>query len=189
MGAQVILGGDDGLQIDFGGVIASVRLDVKGAKHLHPVVFCFGAPVDTDESERVVKPSAWVVGANKEASFRMDMQADKKVTVSPGDWKDEAGNPVEAPAGATAVYTVDDNTIVTVNPIDDLTSELVATGALGSTLVHGEVSFNGMTKTADGSITVVAGDADRFELVFGEPTEVTPDEPTTPEEPPAEPTP
>ena len=109
----------------------------------------------------------------------MDLQADKKVTLT-GSFTDEMGNPVPLPAGETVVYTVDDPSIINLTDNGDGTAVAAATGVLGTANVHGEAT-GPVTASGDLQIVVVAGDADRFEIVAGEPEEVTPDgEPPVP---------
>jgi hypothetical protein len=105
----------------------------------------------------------------------MDLQADKKFSLAL-DWTDEVGNPVSAPEDATAVWTVDDPTILNVTDNSDGTGEAAATGALGAATVHVEATSGGKTFTGDLTVQVVAGLAERVNVVAGEPEEVTPDE-------------
>lgn len=104
----------------------------------------------------------------------MDLQADKQVALS-GQFTDEVGNPVEAPEDATITYTVDDPTIINLTDNGDGTANAAAVGPLGNATVHAEAVADDFTATGDLLISVVAGDAERFEIVPGEVTEVTPD--------------
>lgn len=108
----------------------------------------------------------------------MDLQADKKVTLT-GGFKDEMGNPVPLPAGETVVYTVDDPSIINLTDNGDGTAVAAAVGVLGTANVHGEAT-GPVNASGDLQIVVVAGDAERFEITPGEPEEVTPDEPPVP---------
>jgi hypothetical protein len=104
----------------------------------------------------------------------MDLQADKKVALSV-EYTDEVGNPTEAPAGATVTYTVDDPTIINLTDNGDGTAEAAATGTLGTANVHVEAVAGGQTLTGDLQLVVVAGLAERLNVVAGAPEEVTPD--------------
>lgn len=104
----------------------------------------------------------------------MDLAADQQVTLS-GEFTDEVGNPVATPADTTVVYTVDDPTIINLTDNGDGTAVAAATGTLGTANVHAEATWNGNTVSGDLQIVVVAGLAERFNIVAGEPTEVTPD--------------
>jgi len=108
----------------------------------------------------------------------MDLQADKKVTLT-FRTTDEVGNPVPLPAGETVVFTVDDPTIINLTDNGDGTAEAAATGTLGTATVHAEAT-GPLPGSGDLQLVVVAGDAERFEIVAGEPTEVTEDVPPVP---------
>jgi hypothetical protein len=105
----------------------------------------------------------------------MDLQADKQVPLSV-QFTDEVGNPVAAPSGTAVAYTVDDPTIINLTDNGDGTAVAAAVGPLGTANVHVEVSWNGHTLSGDLQIVVVAGLAERVNIVAGEPTEVTPDD-------------
>jgi len=126
----------------------------------------------------VIKPPPYSQPTGK-VDVRMDLQADKKVALSV-EYTDEVGNPVSAPAGATAVYTVDDPTIINLTDNGDGTAEAAATGTLGTANVHLDVTFNDeagnpVTVSGDLQLVVVAGLAERVNIVAGAPEEVTPD--------------
>lgn len=104
----------------------------------------------------------------------MDLQADMQVPLSV-EFTDELGNPVPPPTGAAVVYTVDDPTVINLTDNGDGTAIAAAVGTLGTANVHVEVTWNGFTVTGDLQIVVVAGMAERVNIVAGEPTEVTPD--------------
>jgi hypothetical protein len=132
-----------------------------------------GAPRDTVPAGP--QPTGPLAPSNGRTDVTMDLKADQQVTLS-GSYIDEAGNPVDAPAGATVVYTVDDPTSVTLTDLGDGTAVAAATGVLGTADVHAEADLgNGRTASGDLQIVVVAGDAERFAIVAGDPTEVTPD--------------
>lgn len=114
----------------------------------------------------------------------MDLQADKKVALSVAA-ADEVGNPVPLPAGEVVVYTVDDPSVIALTDNGDGTASAAAVGVLGSATVHVE-GTGPLVASGDLLLVVVAGDAERLEIVAGEVTEVTPDEEPEPE---PEPTP
>lgn len=104
----------------------------------------------------------------------MDLRADMQVTLS-GEFTDEVGNPVPTPPNTTVTYTVDDPTIINLTDNGDGTAVAAAVGPLGTANVHAEAAWNGFTVSGDLQIVVVAGLAERFNIVAGEPTEITPD--------------
>jgi hypothetical protein len=105
----------------------------------------------------------------------MDLAADQQVTLT-GQFTDEVGNPVAAPDDADVTYTVDDPTIINLTDNGDGTAVAAATGTLGTANVHGVAAWDDNTVEGDLQIVVVAGLAERFTIVAGEPTEVTPDD-------------
>lgn len=105
----------------------------------------------------------------------MDLAADQQVPLS-AEFTDEVGNPTTSPTGAVVTYTVDDPTVINLTDAGDGTANAAATGTLGTANVHVEATWDGQTVTGDLQIVVVAGLAERLNVVAGEPTEVTPDE-------------
>jgi hypothetical protein len=160
------------MRIDLGDITLSLDVRVKGLRPLR-AVWRISPPVDTTPADRVIKPPPYNQSTGR-IDVLMDLMADKKVTLS-AEWTDEVGNPVETPAGATAVYTVDDPTVVNLTDNGDGTAVAAATGTLGTANVHGEFTANGVTVTGDLQIVVVAGLAERANIVAGAPEEVTPD--------------
>lgn len=160
------------MQIDFGDITLNITATVPGLRPLR-VVWHVGAPVDTTPADRVVKPPPYATRTGRTDTV-MDLQADKKVNLSP-QWTDEVGNPVDTPADATAVYAVDDPTVVSLTDNGDGTAVAAATGTLGTATVHGEFTAGGQTLTGDLQIVVVAGLAERVNIAAGAPEEVTPD--------------
>jgi hypothetical protein len=104
----------------------------------------------------------------------MDLKADQQTTLS-GEYTDEVGNPVAAPADAAVTYTVDDATVLNLVDNGDGTAVAAATGTLGQATVHAEAAFGGRTATGDLLVVVVPGDAERFTIAASDPAEVTPD--------------
>lgn len=109
----------------------------------------------------------------------MDLQSDKKVTLS-GEWTDENGNPTDTPSDATIEYTTDAPGILQVTDNGDGTAEVAASGVLGSGNIHADATAGGKTLSGDLTINVVAGLAERFNIVASEPEETTPDEDENP---------
>ena len=145
------------------------------------LVLHIGHPVETEESDRVIQGPPYHQSTGR-IDFVMDLQADKKVTLT-GTYTDEVGNPTDDPVGAAVTYTVDDPTIINLTDNGDGSAVAAATGTLGTANVHAEATVGGTTLTADLQIVVVAGDAERFAIVAGEPEEVTPDEAPPPPPP------
>ena len=160
------------IELDLGDITLSLQARVKGLRRLG-IAWRVGAPRDTTPADRVVKPPPYSQPTGKVDAVA-DLMADKKVTLSV-EWTDEVGNPVATPDGATAVYTVDDPTIINLTDNGDGTAVAAATGTLGTANVHGEFAANGQTVTGDLQIVVVAGLAERANIVMGAPEEVTPD--------------
>jgi hypothetical protein len=169
----------EGKITDFGDLIHQERWIVKGRRYLWRWKI---GPVDqvTVTSTRVATFSHSPTGR---ADVVMDLRADQKVTLS-GQWTDEVGNPVPTPDGATVVFTVDNVDVITltVTGTDGVAVVAAATGTLGTANVHAVANAPGMPElTGDLQIVVVAGLAERFNIVAGEPEEITPDgEPTPP---------
>jgi hypothetical protein len=131
--------------------------------------------LDTNESDRVVgaPPTQQTL---RKADVIVDLQADKKVALSL-EFTDEVGNPVPTPTDAVIVYTVDDATIINLTDNGDGTASAAATGVLGTANVHVDASsvLAGLTLTGDLQLVVVAGLAERVNIVAGPPEEITPD--------------
>ena len=168
------------LRIPFGDIVLVAGAEIPGLHHamVPQAIFHIGAPRNTTVADRVIKGPPYSQPTGK-VDVRMDLQADKKVALSV-EYTDEVGNPVGAPDGATAVYTVDDPTIINLTDNGDGTAEAAATGALGTANVHLASDFTDADGTAhsvtgDLQIVVVAGLAERVNVVAGAPEEVTPD--------------
>jgi hypothetical protein len=155
---------------DYGDLLHVERWVVKGR---HPrLIWHIGVTADTTVADRIIGgPSS---PSNRKADLKMDLQADKKTTLSIG-WTDEVGNPTDAPADFTAVYTVDDPAIVNLTDNGDGTATAAAVGTLGTATVHVEATANGVPVTGDLAIVVVAGLAERLTVTAGAPEEITPD--------------
>lgn len=104
----------------------------------------------------------------------MDLQADKQVPLSVA-YTDEVGNPTDAPADAAIAYSVDDPNIINLTDHGDGSATAAATGQLGTANVHVDAVVGDQTLSGDLALVVVAGMAERLNVIAGEPTEVTPD--------------
>lgn len=160
--------------LDLGDIVLSLTAKVKGHRrfltHIH-----LGVPRETTPDDRVVNMSTLSQCVTPRGVNVVDLGADKKVSVALG-FTDELENPVPAPPGAVTVFTVSDPTVLALTDNGDGTGEVAAVGALGSSNLHSSTTVDGGPEiTGDEMINVVAGDAERVALIFGEPTEVTPD--------------
>lgn len=156
---------------DYGDLLHVEQWLVKGRRRL-AIVLRVGVPVDTTEADRISHGISTIL--NGKADLSMDLQADKKVPLSV-QWTDEVGNPTTAPVDAVVTYTVDDPAVINLTDNGDGSAVAAAVGALGTATVHVEATADGETLTGDLSIVVVAGLAERLNVVAGEPEEVTPD--------------
>ena len=106
----------------------------------------------------------------------MDLKADQGVALSV-KLSDEMGNTVN-PADANITWTAaDPEGHLNFTDNGDGTAKAEAVGTLGNATVSFEAALNGgRVLTGDMLLSVVAGDAERAEIVAGEPYEVTPDE-------------
>lgn len=158
--------------IDLGDATLNINLQIKGLQRIQARIHV-GSPTDTSPEDRVVKGPPYATTPAK-VDLIMDLLADKGVDLSV-EYTDEVGNPVPAPADAVVTWTVDDPTIINLTDHGDGTARADATGTLGTANVHLESVFNGRTVTGDLQLVVVAGFAERANIVASEPTEVTPD--------------
>jgi hypothetical protein len=136
------------------------------------LVWHIGPTLDSTEEDRVAGPPPESKPPRK-ADVIMDLQADKKVGLSV-EFTDEVGNVVPAPTGETVTYTVDDPSIINLTDNGDGTATAAATGVLGTANVHVDATGS-LAASGDLQIVVVAGLAERLNVVAGEPEEVTPD--------------
>ena len=98
------------MELDLGDVVASFNLRVKGMRSPQ-IRWHLGPTLDVRPEDRAPRPPLRNVPNTRKADLIVDLQADKKVTVSL-QWTDEVGNPTEAPTDATATYTVDNDTLI-----------------------------------------------------------------------------
>jgi hypothetical protein len=158
--------------IDLGDATLNINLRVKGLQRFR-LRLHVGTPRDTSPEDRVIQGPPYALTPER-VDFVMDLMADQQVPLSV-EYTDEIGNPTPAPAGAAVVYTVDDPTIINLTDNGDGTANAAAVGVLGTANVHVEATFNGTVLTGDLQLVVVAGLAERLNVVAGPPTEVTPD--------------
>lgn len=172
--STVDAGGRGGLviELDLGDVTLSVNVRVKGLPR-YALVWHIGPPSETTPADRVVKPPPYHEPTGR-TDLIMDLRADMQVPLSV-QFTDELGNPVPTPANTTFVFTVDDPTIINLTDNGDGTAVAAAVGVLGTANVHLVATWDGRTLTGDLQIVVVAGLAERINIVAGTPTEVTPD--------------
>lgn len=161
------------MDLDLGDAVLQINLKVRSCCPRYQIRWHLGPVVDSLPEDRVIHGPPYHA-SNGRFDLIMDLQADKKVPLSV-QFTDEVGNPVPAPTGAVVTFTVDDPTIIALTDNGDGTAEAAATGTLGTANVHVDASFNGTTVTGDLQIVVVAGLAERINIVAGAPEEVTPD--------------
>jgi hypothetical protein len=159
-------------------VSVTVTVTVDGCCSCPPVVpptlvWHIGPPMESTEDDRVAGTPPESPPVPRKADVIMDLQADKKVALSV-EFTDEVGNAVPMPTGETVVYTVDDPSIINLTDNGDGTASAAATGTLGTANVHVDATGS-LAATGDLQIVVVAGDAERLNVVAGAPEEVTPD--------------
>lgn len=155
---------------DYGHLLHVEQWLIKG-RHKR-LIWRIGPPIETEPADRI--PGGPSTPSTGKRDVAMDLQADKKVTLSL-EWTDEMGNPTEAPANAEVSWSVDDTSIVSFVDNGDGTAVAAAVGVLGTANVHVTVTDGVSTFDGDLQIVVVAGLAERITVVAGAPEEVTPD--------------
>lgn len=158
------------MKVDLGDVTLDLTLRVKGLQRLK-TVWRIGAPQKTTAVDRVVNGPPYYQTQGKGPDLIMDLKDDNKVRIDV-EWTDEVGNPVETPADMTAVYTVDDPTIINLTDNGDGTCVAAATGTLGTATVHGEFTGAGQSVTGDLQFVIVADVASRVNMVAGTPEHI-----------------
>lgn len=159
--------------LDLGDVKLVIEARVPGLVRYHPIRH-YGVPRNTTEEDRVVRGVPMPTPANTKRGIRMDLAADQKVSATV-EYTDEVGNPTGTPADATATWSVSDPAIISMTDNGDGSATFAATGTLGSCDVTVEASAGGQTFTGSDTLNVVAGLAERVNVSFGTPEEVTPD--------------
>ena len=161
------------MKVDLGDVDLIIKFKVKGQPPLPRLWIRVGTTRPTTESDRVIQ-SPTPFNHPKKAGIIMDLGADQQVPLSV-EWTDEVGNPASEPPGVTYTWTVDDPTIINLTDLGAGNANAAATGTLGTANLNLQADWNGQVLTGDLQIVVVAGMAERINIVAGEPTEVTPD--------------
>lgn len=162
------------MRIDLGDVVAHFNLEVPGLRRYH-IRWHVGPALDTTAADRIPHTPGTPRPTPRKVDLIMDLQADQKVALSL-EWTDEVGNPTGPPAdGGTVAYTVDNADVIALTDNGDGTAEAAATGTLGNAVVSVSAQAGGRTLTGDLAFVVVAGLAERVNVVAGAPEEVTPD--------------
>ena len=153
---------------DYGDLLHVEQWVVKGRRLNW--VWRMGPVFDTVPADRI--SSGTPVPSSGMVDVVMDLQADKKVTLS-GQWTDEMGNPVTTPTDAAVSYTNDNVDVISLTDNGDGTAVAAAVGLLGTANVHAVASSTSAGEVSgDLQIVVVAGLAERFNITAGEPEEV-----------------
>lgn len=149
----------------------------------------FGVPRSTTAEQRTVRGSAHHCHHTRKVGAIMDLAVDKELPILAPTFKDELGNTVPAPADFTMDVTSDNPAAVFITVADDgvqvarsagSLSDDGAGGGVGPANIHLVASWTDAdggehTATGDAQLVVVAGGAERVEVNFGEPREITPD--------------
>lgn len=159
--------------LDLGDVKLLIEARVPGLVRYHPIRH-YGVPRNTSPEDRVIRGVPVPTPANTKMGVHMDLAADMKVSASV-QYTDEVGNPTGTPADASATWSVSDPAIISMTDNGDGTAEFAAVGALGSCEVTVTATAGGQTFTGTDVLNVVAGLAERVNIAFGTPEEVTPD--------------
>jgi hypothetical protein len=164
------------IKLDLGDVVLHLNLEVPGLRR-YKAVFHVGAPFDTTPEQRNEdkKQPRMKCAPTGKKDLIMDLMSDKGVTLSVA-FTDENENPVPTPDGTIVTWTVEDpDGALNFTDNGDGSATALATGELATADVHMETDLNGKSITGDLQIVVVAGLAERAQVVASEPFEVTPD--------------
>lgn len=161
------------MELDLGDVKLVIEARVPGLVRYHPIRH-YGAPRNTTAEDRVPRGRDVPTPTHTVMGVRMDLAADMKVSAAV-EYTDEVGNPTGTPADATAVWSVDNATVIAMTDNLDGTASFAATGVLGACNVTVTATAGGATFTGTDVLNVVAGLAERVNVAFGTPEEVTPD--------------
>lgn len=167
----------EGQLTDLGDVIEQRRFIIKG-KRLRPV-FHIGAPRERPNGPgQATEQSITDPNRKGKVDLIMDLKADQEVDLAVGNWTDEMGNPAAAPSDADVSWTVDEAGAEFIELVENGVDGGITAGALGglgNATVTGTVATADRVVTGDFLISVVSGDAERFEVTAGTPRERTPD--------------
>lgn len=159
------------MNLDLGDAVLSINLHVKGLKASR-LAFHVGAPRDSKVADRIKRGRVKTATGRKD--FSMDLKADNTVDFTI-EFTDEMDNPVATPDGATVVWSIDDDGVLSLVDDGAGTATITPVGPLDAAHLHADVTVGDQTLTGDVEIMVVAGDAERVSLVAGTPRETTPD--------------
>lgn len=164
------------IELDLGDITLSLTARVKRLAPPH-LTWRLGPFTDTVPSERTPGTAPTYKYPAGKVDLNVDLKADQKVSFAL-EATDEVGNP--ATFDGTIEFAIDDPSIATLTDNGDGSGEVAATGTLGVTNLTGTATRNsdGQVFTGAAVINVIAGDAETFNIEFGTPEEVTPDEPT-----------
>lgn len=171
------------MRIDLGDAILNIQLEIPGLNR-YRMRRHFGVPREATSQERQneqVEEFAFLYNLTTpdwQTGVIMDLAADMGVDVNV-EWTDEMGNPTGEPADATVSWATDDTSILSVTDNGDGSAFIAAVGTLGRAHVRVTASAGGKTFVGEDEIVVVPGLAERVNLAFGEPREVTPDDQST----------
>jgi hypothetical protein len=157
------------MEINFGDVVAVVELRVPGLVRYH-VRRAYSVPRERPDARPAPATRTYRRTDRPTNGVEMDLKADQEVDVRTR-WQDEMGNPVDAPADATTVWETDNPAVLDVIDNGDGTATLGAVGGLGTANVKLTATGAGREIVGEDVINVVAGDAERVALEFGEPRE------------------
>lgn len=164
---------DRSIDIPLGDATLQINLRIPGTRRIGFRIHV-GVPTDTTPADRIVKPSGPLRCPGRPGII-MDLAADKQVSLSV-QFTDEVGNPTgDVPDPGSVVYSTDRPDLINLTDNGDGTGNAAAVGALGLANVHVDVTTADGVLTGDLQLNVVAGLAERVNVVAGEPTEVTPD--------------
>ena len=163
----------DGKVEDFGDLVKQTRYLVKGKRLFG--VFVIGRTWKVRPENRV-PGGPQTTNPTGKVDLYMDLKADQGVALSV-KLEDEMGNEVN-PADTNITWTAaDPDGVLNFADNGDGTAKAEAVGTLGNATVSFVASLtSGRELTGDMLLSVVAGDAERAEIVAGTPYEVTPDE-------------
>jgi hypothetical protein len=156
---------------DLGDVWLDLNLRIKGKRGPFPI-WRIGHPTNKPETTPAGVVKAGAAGG---LEWIVDLQADKGVDLLGFAWKDEEGNAAEAPADLTVAYSTSTPEFLVVTDNGDGTGRADAVGVPGAGIVNALITTGGREITSTGLLNVVPGDAETAEMLFGDPTEVTPD--------------
>jgi hypothetical protein len=161
------------VRLDLGDVVLDLNLRVKGMRAPR-LIWKVGPFSDSKPADRIAGPRPAHNAPPKGVDVMADLKADQTAQFELAA-TDEMGNPVPLPAGSTVTYSVDRPDLVSLVDNGDGTGSVTAVGPLGDAVLSAAGTVNGREATGTLLVSVVAGDAERFTIEMGEPTEATPD--------------